>query len=176
VICVLQNRHTVAGAAARTMAQCTVHPIDTVKTRMQVRARVRFCHFWSTLVTFHRSNFLILHPWPMYTASSTLKAFRSDSTVRGYSFCCLYRQTHVAMQISRPHVARLTEWKAAASKVHVWLQHKGRPIICSRNFAPFGVRDLYRGVTGSLLGTAPVALAYFCVYESTALLDTSYDT
>jgi hypothetical protein len=32
----MQNRHTVAGAAARTMAQCTIHPIDTVKTRLQV--------------------------------------------------------------------------------------------------------------------------------------------
>ena len=34
----MQNRHTVAGAAARTMAQCTVHPIDTIKTRLQVRS------------------------------------------------------------------------------------------------------------------------------------------
>ena len=34
---VLQVRHVCAGTAARTMAQAIIHPIDTVKTRLQVR-------------------------------------------------------------------------------------------------------------------------------------------
>lgn len=33
----LQKRHTVAGTLARTTAQCIVHPLDTIKTRLQVR-------------------------------------------------------------------------------------------------------------------------------------------
>lgn len=37
--CTVQNRHMIAGAAARTLAQCLVHPIDTVKTRLQVSMR-----------------------------------------------------------------------------------------------------------------------------------------
>ena len=32
-----QVRHIIAGTAARTMAQCFIHPIDTVKTRLQVQ-------------------------------------------------------------------------------------------------------------------------------------------
>ena len=36
----MQNRHMIAGAAARTLAQCLVHPIDTVKTRLQVSSRM----------------------------------------------------------------------------------------------------------------------------------------
>ena len=32
----MQVRHIIAGTAARTMAQCFIHPIDTVKTRLQV--------------------------------------------------------------------------------------------------------------------------------------------
>jgi hypothetical protein len=31
-----QVRHIIAGTAARTMAQAFIHPIDTVKTRLQV--------------------------------------------------------------------------------------------------------------------------------------------
>ena len=31
----MQVRHIIAGTAARTMAQCFIHPIDTVKTRLQ---------------------------------------------------------------------------------------------------------------------------------------------
>lgn len=33
----LQARHVCAGTAARTMAQAIIHPIDTIKTRLQVR-------------------------------------------------------------------------------------------------------------------------------------------
>lgn len=33
---VVQFRHIIAGTAARTMAQAFIHPIDTVKTRLQV--------------------------------------------------------------------------------------------------------------------------------------------
>jgi hypothetical protein len=32
----MQIRHIVAGTAARTTAQCVIHPFDTVKTRLQV--------------------------------------------------------------------------------------------------------------------------------------------
>ena len=32
----MQVRHILAGTAARTMAQAFIHPIDTVKTRLQV--------------------------------------------------------------------------------------------------------------------------------------------
>ena len=32
----LQVRHVFAGTAARTMAQALIHPLDTVKTRLQV--------------------------------------------------------------------------------------------------------------------------------------------
>lgn len=32
----LQARHVCAGTAARTMAQAIIHPIDTIKTRLQV--------------------------------------------------------------------------------------------------------------------------------------------
>ena len=39
----LQVRHVCAGTAARTMAQAIIHPIDTVKTRLQV---------WLVLVAF----------------------------------------------------------------------------------------------------------------------------
>jgi len=31
-----QVRHVFAGTAARTMAQALIHPLDTVKTRLQV--------------------------------------------------------------------------------------------------------------------------------------------
>ena len=34
--CAAQVRHIIAGTAARTMAQAFIHPIDTVKTRLQV--------------------------------------------------------------------------------------------------------------------------------------------
>ena len=34
--CAAQVRHVFAGTAARTMAQALIHPLDTVKTRLQV--------------------------------------------------------------------------------------------------------------------------------------------
>lgn len=34
----LQVRHVCAGTAARTMAQAIIHPIDTIKTRLQASA------------------------------------------------------------------------------------------------------------------------------------------
>lgn len=34
--CVVQVRHVLAGTAARTMSQAVIHPIDTIKTRLQV--------------------------------------------------------------------------------------------------------------------------------------------
>ena len=33
----LQMRHIIAGTCARTMAQAFIHPLDTAKTRLQVR-------------------------------------------------------------------------------------------------------------------------------------------
>lgn len=73
-------------------------------------------------------------------------------------------------QISRPNVTRLVAWKEAASNAKVWLRIQGRAVIASRNYAPFGVRDLYRGLSGAFVGTVPVALVYFAVYERAPLL------
>lgn len=39
-----QVRHIIAGTAARTMAQAFIHPIDTVKTRLQVVPSSQCCH------------------------------------------------------------------------------------------------------------------------------------
>jgi len=44
-----QVRHILAGTAARTCAQVCIHPIDTVKTRLQARPRPwPWCHFGDT--------------------------------------------------------------------------------------------------------------------------------
>jgi hypothetical protein len=48
----------------------------------------------------------------------------------------------------------------------VWLSVKGHTILSSPNYMPFGVKDLYRGLSGAIIGTLPVALVYFAVYES----------
>lgn len=36
----VQVRHVWAGTAARTMSQAFIHPIDTIKTRMQVQLQI----------------------------------------------------------------------------------------------------------------------------------------
>jgi hypothetical protein len=66
-------------------------------------------------------------------------------------------------------VARLTEWKCEAGRKRIWLAVKGHVLLKTRNLLPFGLRDVYRGLTGAFLGTIPVALIYFAAYESTLL-------
>ena len=64
---------------------------------------------------------------------------------------------------------QLVQWKATASQAHVWLRANGRVFLSTRNFCAFGKKDLYRGLTGAFLGTIPVALVYFAVYERATL-------
>lgn len=69
------------------------------------------------------------------------------------------------MQIHRPNVPQLVEWKAVAQQPHVLLRARGRALLSVRNFCAFGKSDLYRGLGGAFIGTIPVALVYFAVYE-----------
>lgn len=39
-------RHVIAGSIARTMAQTFIHPIDTIKTRLQVRSPPKAVKNW----------------------------------------------------------------------------------------------------------------------------------
>eukprot|EP00873_Tetraselmis_striata_P006352 jgi/Tetstr1/426616/TSEL_016893.t1 len=93
-------RHICAGTAARTMAQVFVHPLDTVKTRMQVSNKTK----------------------------------------------------------------SLTTWKASS----VTFTIRGRPHEMRPNIFCHGVRDVYMGVSGALLGTIPTALVYFMTYENSS--------
>ena len=69
------------------------------------------------------------------------------------------------LQIHRPNVPQLVQWKTVAGKRHVLLRARGRALLSVRNFCAFGRGDLYRGLSGAFLGTIPVALVYFAVYE-----------
>eukprot|EP00210_Caulerpa_lentillifera_P001573 g1511.t1 len=94
-------RHVIAGSIARTMAQTFIHPIDTIKTRLQVR--------------------------------SPPKAVKT--------------------------------WKKSIKKNPIEVLVKGKRVIRVKNWLIRGPRDVYLGVTGSILGTLPVGLAYFAAYE-----------
>lgn len=89
-----------AGTFARTMAQTFIHPIDTIKTRLQVR--------------------------------------------------------------SPPDAVK--DWKRTIKKNPLRLQLPGKKLKV-KNFLVKGPGDVYLGVTGSILGTLPVGLAYFAAYE-----------
>lgn len=95
-------RHVFAGTFARTMAQTFIHPIDTIKTRLQVRSPPK----------------------------------------------------------------KLKHWKKSIKKNPVAVTVQGKRVIKFRNWLIKGPRDVYLGVTGSILGTLPVGLAYFAAYEA----------
>ena len=97
VVVLLSARHVVAGTIARTLAQCVVHPIDTLKTRLQA----------------------------------------ADGT------------------------SRLLKWQRKINKKFFGV---GR--IKFRNLAYRGPRDVYLGLTGSIVGTIPVSFVYFITYEN----------
>lgn len=72
-------RHVVAGTFARTMAQTFVHPIDTIKTRLQVRSPPKAVKDWKKYVKKNQvrvsvqgkrvvkfKNFLIRGPQDVY--------------------------------------------------------------------------------------------------------------
>jgi hypothetical protein len=69
------------------------------------------------------------------------------------------------VQIHRPKIEQLNKWKEVANTKHVLVKVNGQNILSTRNFCAFGVRDLYRGLSGAFFGTIPVALLYFAVYE-----------
>ncbi|KAL3151859.1 hypothetical protein ABBQ38_012823 [Trebouxia sp. C0009 RCD-2024] len=94
-------RHVFAGTAARTMAQAIIHPIDTIKTRLQVTAPAKKLQRWQQRV---RDN-----PVDLYVAN--------------------------------------------------------RRVVHTRNWLIRGPKDVYRGLTGAVLGTIPTAILYFATYE-----------
>lgn len=92
---------TLAGAVARTVAQMVIHPIDTIKTRLQ-----------------------IAHPNPQlklwHTATST-------------------KSVPVTLLRSRSMVPNYVAW---------------------------GVKDVYLGLAGAIVGTFPSLMLYFATYET----------
>ncbi|CAM6032798.1 unnamed protein product [Sphagnum compactum] len=89
--------HIFAGTMARTLSQVCGHPVDTVKTRMQIREPTK----------------------------------------------------------------KLRKWKKKIISKHIGIGPVGVD-----NWFFKGPADLYRGVTGAILGTVPNALLYFAVYET----------
>ncbi|XP_024362986.1 putative mitochondrial carrier protein PET8 [Physcomitrium patens] len=89
--------HVYAGAMARTLSQVGGHPVDTVKTRMQVRDPPK----------------------------------------------------------------KLRKWRKNIASHHIGIGPVGVD-----NWFFKGPADLYRGVTGAILGTVPNALLYFAAYET----------
>lgn len=94
-------RHVCAGTAARTMAQAIIHPIDTVKTRLQVTAPALKLQRWQQRI---KDN-----PLDLYVAN--------------------------------------------------------RRVVHTKNWLIRGPKDVYRGLTGAVLGTIPTAMLYFTTYE-----------
>ncbi|OAE27110.1 hypothetical protein AXG93_829s1110 [Marchantia polymorpha subsp. ruderalis] len=90
--------HVYAGAMARTVSQVGIHPVDTVKTRMQVKDPAK----------------------------------------------------------------QLRKWKKKVASKPIGLGPVGID-----NWFVKGPGDLFRGVTGAILGTVPTALLYFASYEVT---------
>lgn len=99
-------RHVFAGTFARTMAQTFIHPIDTIKTRLQVRSPPKAVKAWKK-------------------------------------------------SIKPPLFKFGVNWFGGKKKT-----------IKIKNFFVGGPRDVYLGVTGSILGTLPVGFAYFAAYEA----------
>ncbi len=64
------------------------------------------------------------------------------------------------MQIREP-TKKLRKWKRKIISKHIGIGPVGVD-----NWFFKGPADLYRGVTGAILGTVPNALLYFAVYES----------
>ncbi len=64
------------------------------------------------------------------------------------------------MQIREP-TKKLRKWKKKIISKHIGIGPVGVD-----NWFFKGPADLYRGVTGAILGTVPNALLYFAVYES----------
>ena len=83
------------------MAQTFIHPIDTIKTRLQVRSPPKEVKVWKKSIKKNQIRFLV----------------------------------------------------------------RGKKVFKFRNWLIRGPRDIYLGVTGSILGTLPVGLAYFAAYE-----------
>ena len=76
-VLMLQVRHVFAGTAARTMAQALIHPLDTVKTRLQVQFPVRRWARWLQIV---QGNSLRAHATTC--SRSSLKIMGSENLVR----------------------------------------------------------------------------------------------
>lgn len=75
----------------------------------------------------------------------------------------LKQDSMVCLQVDKSNM-ELQRWKSAASEKKTVLNIRKFRLRC-RNLVPFGIADAFRGVGAAFVGTIPVALIYFAVYE-----------
>jgi hypothetical protein len=144
-----------------------VHPIDTIKTRLQARRGAARAHARATT----RLPAIATHGGKTRRTSSHWRAPlhrppRSPLLKRAY----LRRrpaEPGARRQVSEPP-KKLRKWRKklakAKNQIIVPVGSHGRTLTVP-NWAYKGPGDIYRGLTGAIVGTLPTALVYFTVYD-----------
>ncbi|EIE21238.1 mitochondrial carrier, partial [Coccomyxa subellipsoidea C-169] len=182
-------RHIIAGTAARTMAQAFIHPIDTVKTRLQVNKKTapELLKAWRTNSkahpvdvyvnnrrVVHMRNWLVKGPKDIYLGISGAilgtipTAFLYFSTYE----CALW---HLVMLQAVTHLASASAGAIVSAFIRVptdTLKHRVQAYLLpdiwrgARSIvAAEGVAGLYQGLLPTLLRDVPDIAIQFALYE-----------
>lgn len=177
--------HVYAGTMARTLSQVICHPIDTVKTRMQVKDPTKKLRKWRRKVVKKAIGIgpVDIDNW-LYKGPSDV--FRGvwgallGTIPNAMLYFVAYETTKKRLEDRLPpglvHVASATVGTVAASVVRVpadTLKHRVQAYLHRDVFEAFkvvvqteGFRGLYRGFWPTLMRDVPEICIQFAVYEN----------
>lgn len=172
------RRHIVAGTLARTIAQCFIHPLDTMKTRMQVNKPSPKLQMWKDTVQSHPLD-LVKNPSDMMRGFSG-SLFGTIPVAFLYFAAYEWTQEKLANvwtqgQSSATHVVAASTGALASSIVRVptdTARHQVQAYMQGNFFQALGniikergVLGLYRGFIPTLLRDVPEIAIQFSTYE-----------
>ncbi|KAK9804260.1 hypothetical protein WJX72_003751 [[Myrmecia] bisecta] len=183
-------RHVCAGTAARTMAQAFIHPIDTVKTRLQVRSPAKALQKWTKKTQSKPLNLYVGNHRLVHTRNWLIKGPRdvylglTGAVLGTIPTACLYFSTyewcktrlerqkhsqafvHLASASAGAVVSALVRVPTDTLKHRVQAYMHGNIFQAARSIvASEGIGGLYHGFLPTLLRDVPELAIQFTLYE-----------
>lgn len=182
-------RHVLAGTAARTMAQAIIHPIDTIKTRLQVQVPTPRLQEWTRRVLeqpvvmpvgrgrWQAKNWLVMGPRDVYLG---LTGAVLGTIPTALVYFAAYEWAKARMEArnwssSAVHLASAGLGAMCSACVRVpadTLKHRVQAYLHPNVFSAAhsvwsstGCRGLYRGFMPTLLRDVPEIAIQFAVYD-----------
>ena len=173
-------RHVTAMTIARVGAQCLIHPLDTIKTRLQVdnpgkklTKYLKKARNDPIIIKLNGTTLAIIKRMKVGVGKMSLllnRKARIPVEVYGDGNSIRTTTNQAIRYIPRSGMLRVARSLRSTHMTLGSVLATGGEVRLMDNYLVKGVRDLYRGLPVMFLGTIPWYLVYGSVYESTTTL------